>query len=201
MINAAKKLAERKEQEKKHPSTMTKEPIWGWEKRARTCTKCDISKYCGAKVLYRGYAHRVPIDVLFVGEAPGQAEHAIGLPFVGPAGDEFDNIIDTMPPDISWVVTNSILCTPFEDDTLTPPPRQPYLSEVKECSVHLRSLIEILQPKHVIALGNYGAKALKHIKQEYTLLPHPSAIMQSKHRDLEFHKATLKLMHTLQEDK
>lgn len=41
-------------------------------------------------VLARG---KVPCDVLFVGEAPGESEDALGSPFVGPAGKLLDRVV------------------------------------------------------------------------------------------------------------
>lgn len=60
--------------------------------RWRDCTACRLCQQRDRIVLARG---DVPCDVLFVGEAPGASEDALGLPFVGPAGRLLDSIVDS----------------------------------------------------------------------------------------------------------
>ena len=50
----------------------------------------EICELANKVVLCRG---RLPCDVLFIGEAPGESENVIGLPFVGPAGKLLDKMI------------------------------------------------------------------------------------------------------------
>src|SRR5690606_28959274 len=61
---------------------------------ANECTKCDISDFCTNKVTHRNSAElKVPVDVLFVGEAPGLTEYTLEEPFVGPSGEVLENLI------------------------------------------------------------------------------------------------------------
>jgi len=55
------------------------------------CEKCELCNQRGSVVLARG---KIPCDLLFIGEAPGQSEDVLGVPFVGPAGKLLDSIID-----------------------------------------------------------------------------------------------------------
>ncbi len=57
--------------------------------RWKDCDLCPLAQQRGRICLGRGL---VPCDVLFVGEAPGASEDAVGQPFVGPAGDLLDRI-------------------------------------------------------------------------------------------------------------
>lgn len=59
--------------------------------RWRDCQLCPLAQQRDNIVLARG---TVPCDVLFVGEAPGVSEDALGLPFVGPAGQLLDQVVD-----------------------------------------------------------------------------------------------------------
>lgn len=54
------------------------------------CTACPLCEGRSKVVLARG---RLPCDVLFVGEAPGESEDALGVPFIGPAGKLLDRIV------------------------------------------------------------------------------------------------------------
>lgn len=62
-------------------------------KDCRRCCLCDGRK---TVVLARG---KIPCDVLFIGEAPGDSENVLGQPFIGPAGKLLDEIIREAGPD------------------------------------------------------------------------------------------------------
>lgn len=57
----------------------------------QACKLCNLCKTRTQTVLFRGH---IPCDVLFIGEAPGTAEDATGWPFIGPAGQLFDSLVD-----------------------------------------------------------------------------------------------------------
>src|SRR5215203_5404325 len=65
-----------------------------WEaifKDARVCTRCDLYKHATQTVFGEG-----PLDasIVFVGEQPGDQEDIAGTPFVGPAGQLFDEALE-----------------------------------------------------------------------------------------------------------
>lgn len=60
--------------------------------RWKNCTACELHKERTNVVLARG---TVPCDVCFVGLAPGDSEDLFGVPFVGPAGESLDGIIES----------------------------------------------------------------------------------------------------------
>ncbi len=65
-----------------------------WEalmKEARGCTRCDLYKHATQTVFGEG-----PLDatIMFVGEQPGDQEDLAGRPFVGPAGQVFDEALE-----------------------------------------------------------------------------------------------------------
>src|SRR6185369_17948994 len=80
-----------------------------WEellKEARACTRCHLYKYATQTVFGEG-----PLDaaIVFVGEQPGDQEDLAGRPFVGPAGQLFDQALEKAGIDRSTVyVTNAV---------------------------------------------------------------------------------------------
>jgi DNA polymerase len=50
----------------------------------------------------------VPCDVLFIGEAPGESEDAIGIPFIGPAGHLLGRIIDEALQHFSQAIIDTL---------------------------------------------------------------------------------------------
>jgi uracil-DNA glycosylase family 4 len=175
-----------------------------WSKELQSCNKCDISKYCDHKVTYFIHSPRISpfIDILFIGEAPGESEYTNKEPFIGPSGQTLRAILDeALEPDISYCITNSILCTPFTSDSRYTI-RTPSLSEVRECTVHLTTLCKQLQPKHVIALGKIAEKAIVEIRKKIILptsiyILHPSMISQAKDYNYQFDKAVLTIQEYL----
>ncbi len=134
------------------------------------------------------------IDILFVGEAPGEAEDAIGQPFVGVAGTELDSLIsESLDADTTYVITNSILCTPFTDaskSVIGKPPKE----SLDSCRVYLHSLIRLTRPKAIVALGKVAAATLAKVKDaQFTQIMHPSGILQAVHPELEHKRAVLTL--------
>src|SRR4051812_28157858 len=92
--------------------------------RWKDCQRCPLGQQRGRICLTRAckagdqpgaYGGRLPCDVLFIGEAPGSSEDALGLPFVGPAGDLLDQIKQrALPPETSCAFTNLVACYPRE---------------------------------------------------------------------------------------
>src|SRR5215218_2346022 len=80
-----------------------------WEallKDARVCTRCDLYK-CGSQTVFG----EGPLDarILFVGEQPGDQEDLAGRPFVGPAGQLFDEALEKAGIDrAETYVTNAV---------------------------------------------------------------------------------------------
>lgn len=175
-----------------------------WDKSVQPCTKCDISKLCKHKVTYFTYCPRPTktIDILFIGEAPGQVEYAEREPFIGPSGAVMREIIqESVPPHLSYCITNSILCTPFTDDTRYTI-RTPSLSEVRECAAHLTRLIRYINPRKIILVGRIAEKAIKHVTcpiPPTTAIRHPSAIMQDTKSTYEFDNAVLTIQRYLED--
>ena len=116
---------------------------------AKTCRKCDLCKTRTNVVIGKG---NEKADILFVGEAPGKNEDLQGLPFVGKAGTNLDNLLSKINLSISNIyIANILKCRPPEN-------RDPTIDEVKTCTPWLIKQIKIMKPKVICTLGNYATK-------------------------------------------
>lgn len=131
----------------------------------------------------------VPCDVLFIGEAPGASEDAIGQPFVGPAGELLDKIIDraleqwqvpgTVGPSYNSIIcayTNLVACFPREAKMRGD--NEPEDGEILECRPRLIEFVNIAQPRLIVCVGGLASQ---YIDQRDTVpcvnLVHPAAIL------------------------
>jgi len=116
------------------------------------CDKCPLLKENRIQVVF-GSGNK-EADVLFIGEAPGANEDKQGIPFCGMSGkilDELLNTINLSREDI--FITNTILCRP-------PDNRNPAKEEVNNCRERLDQLIEIMQPKVIVTIGNFATERI-----------------------------------------
>ena len=94
-------------------------------------------------------------DLMFVGEAPGFHEDQKGEPFVGAAGQLLTRLIETKlglkRADV--YIANCLKCRP-------PGNRDPRPDEVEACSPFLSRQVELIDPRLVVALGNFAAHLL-----------------------------------------
>lgn len=111
-------------------------------------------------------------EVMFIGEAPGQTEDQTGRPFVGPAGQLLDRIIQgAMGLQRSDVyIANINKCRP-------PGNRDPEPDEVAACLPFLLQQVRILRPKAIVALGRIAA---------HNLLATQTPMRALRGRDLQF---------------
>lgn len=163
-------------------------------KQAQSCTKCDISHFCTHKVTHRIHnpLNHDTIDILLLGEAPGESEYINKVPFIGPSGELLNAIIEeATDPNLSYCITNAIWCMPYTDDTRSTY-RTPFLSEIHGCGGNVSNIIKLVKPRYFIALGAIAEKSFKYLKiTDYCKISHPSAIMQSSKSSYEFDNAVL----------
>lgn len=116
------------------------------------CTLCKLHGGRNTVVFGEGAAHA---RVMFVGEAPGAQEDRTGRPFVGPAGQLLDKIVENaMGLRRSEVyIANINKCRP-------PDNRPPEADEVAACLPYLRRQIEIVRPEVIVCLGRTAAQNL-----------------------------------------
>lgn len=79
---------------------------------------CGSADCAGSTICFaRG---QVPSDIVCIGESPGESENVLGMPFVGPAGELLDDMIErafhTFEVKPRILFTNNVGCIPRESD-------------------------------------------------------------------------------------
>ncbi len=170
------------------------------------CTRCKLHKL-GRRQIVFGVGNP-SADLMFVGEAPGADEDVQGIPFVGRAGQLLTKIIEAIGLRRDEVyIANVIKCRPPEN-------RNPEPDEVDTCEPFLFQQIDSVQPKVIVALGTFAAKALLKTQDpisrlrgrafEYrgaTLIPtfHPAFLLRSPDRKRDVWEDMKKVRALLQE--
>ncbi len=111
------------------------------------CQKCEIAKDRTKAVPGEGAEDA---DIMFIGEAPGWHEDQQGRPFVGPAGQFLDELLDLINLKREQVyITNVIKTRP-------PINRDPMPQEILNCRPWLDRQIELICPRMIVTLGRYS---------------------------------------------
>jgi uracil-DNA glycosylase family 4 len=132
--------------------------------------------------------------LMFIGEAPGYHDDQRGEPFVGPAGELLDLMIQAMGWTRDTVYISSVLkCRP-------PDNRDPQPDEVAACLPFLARQIDVVAPRIIVTLGEPAAQlllqsdapiaALRGRFQEYRgirVMPtyHPALLLRKPERKRE----------------
>lgn len=162
-----------------------------WESLRSACEQCGR---CGLRAGRHACVFgdgNPTADLMLVGEGPGEQEDRRGLPFVGPAGqllDQMMEIIDLTRAD--YYLCNIVKCRP-------PGNRDPREEEQEACMPYLRAQVRLVQPKVIVCLGRVAARRL--ISRDYritrqhgqwtrsgpfwmTAFYHPSALLRDVNR-------------------
>lgn len=116
------------------------------------CQKCELYSNRIHSVWIRGNGNR---QIMIVGEAPGERESELGLPFVGDSGKMLEIMLSSVGLDSQedcWVV-NAVKCRPPEN-------RDPSPNEVDTCFNYLQAQIATLRPKVILAVGKISTRRL-----------------------------------------
>ena len=116
---------------------------------ARACTRCPL--HVGRTQAVPGEGNPLS-DVLLVGEGPGAREDATGRPFVGPAGQLLDELLQS----IGWArehvfIANVVKCRP-------PGNRDPEPEEISACRPYLDRQEAALDPAVIVTLGRHSLR-------------------------------------------
>lgn len=121
--------------------------------RWQDCQRCPLGQQRDRICLARGI---VPCTVLFIGEAPGASEDALGQPFVGPAGKLLDEIVArAIPHNVPCAYTNLVACYPR--DAKSEGHNEPEHGEILECRERLVDFVAVCQPKLVVRVGKLAS--------------------------------------------
>lgn len=172
-------------------------PWRAFVERWQNCQECNLCETRKNIVLARG---SVPCDVLFVGEAPGESEDVLGLPFSGPAGRLLDRIVEraiggkvwfvverdgkpNQDVPITWAMTNLVCCIPRDEAGAKA--GEPDANDVLACQPRLAEFIELCRPRLIVAVGALATKWLGNQRARYGIdvpvvsITHPAAILRS----------------------
>ncbi len=159
-----------------------------WNKHRRKWEQCTLCPLCETRkhvVLGRG---KIPADVLFLGEAAGMSEDALGQPFKGPAGRELDKMILEslapyeeefgLGPVPTMFFSNVVGCWPKKEPHYTPAKKS-----IKACAPRVLELISIVKPRLIVAVGKIAEKQAEVQEwvdkcESLVVVTHPSAILQ-----------------------
>ena len=119
--------------------------------RCQDCRRCSLAATRTHLVFGTGNREA---DLMFVGEAPGQAEDEQGIPFVGAAGKLLDRYLYAVDiPRESIYIANILKCRP-------PHNRDPLPEEEEACIGFLREQVKLIRPKIIVCLGRISAMRL-----------------------------------------
>ena len=117
---------------------------------------CPLKQLCEKTVVYDG---TLGAPVMVLGEGPGGQEDRIGLPFVGKAGQLLDKMLAAIGLDrkTNTFISNVNYWRP-------PGNRNPEADELAVCRPFVNRMIDLAQPKFIIATGGVAAKSLLDTK-------------------------------------
>ena len=134
--------------------------------KVKKCPGCELKEHKTRKsskqVIGRG---SVPADIMFIGEAPGKTEDMLGEPFVGPAGNILEMMLNEamdyakVRKQLKYFITTTVLCRPWvwdEEDELCGQNRKPSEDEVLACMPNVIEIARVVKPSLVVFLGKVG---------------------------------------------
>ena len=114
------------------------------KEKAQKCTNCLLRENRN-QIVFSDGCDNAPI--MFIGEAPGEKEDKIGIPFVGRAGQLLRKyLFECNFKSEDFYITNTVKCRPPEN-------RKPTKEEKKACFEYLNSQMELINPKYIVLLG------------------------------------------------
>lgn len=166
-------------------------PLWSSldELRAAVCAcgKCALAARRTQTVFGVGSPEA---DLVIVGEAPGDQEDLQGEPFVGPAGQLLNKMLEAIGFARQDVfICNTVKCHP-------PGNRDPQPAELAACRSFLDHQLHFLKPKLLLGLGKVAGQALlgrqatlgsmRGVEHVFQGLPlrityHPAALLRNEH--------------------
>jgi uracil-DNA glycosylase family protein len=133
-------------------------PKEGLNAAIASCTRCPLHCHATQAVCGEGPPDA---DLMIVGEQPGDQEDLSGRPFVGPAGQLFDQIAQQAGLERSHVyVTNAVKHFKFTPQGRRRIHQRPNSSEIDHCRWWLDAEVSIVKPKLVVAMGATALESL-----------------------------------------
>jgi DNA polymerase len=128
------------------------------KRQAEGCTRCDLYKNATQLVFGEGPDR---IDIVLVGEQPGDKEDLAGKPFVGPAGQMLDRALEEAGIDRRKVyVTNAVKHFKFVPRGKIRLHQKPNTPEIKACRQWYERELAAIKPELVVAMGATAAQSV-----------------------------------------
>jgi len=129
---------------------------------AARCVACELHQVRGRTVFGEGV--EAP-QWMFVGEAPGEYDESVGMPFQGRAGELLQAMLGSIGATSATPMyfTNVLKCRPMGN-------RSPEAHEIAACLPLLRRQISLLRPACLVALGRVAAGALLGGSEDFEAL-------------------------------
>jgi uracil-DNA glycosylase family protein len=167
------------------------------------CRRCDLWKRATQAVPGEGPPG---CALMLVGEQPGDQEDRAGRPFVGPAGQLLDELLQSAGLERDKVfVTNAVKHFKWEARGKRRLHARPAAGEVGACNIWLTTEIATERPQVIVALGATAVRALLNSTQAIAALRahpiahpsgakvivtyHPSAVLRAQERAESLRKA------------
>ena len=132
-------------------SSPKKHPLWDYYEEINTCLKCELGK---TRINFVFGAGNPNANILFIGEAPGEQEDKLGIPFIGRAGKLLDKVLEEVGISRQEVfIANVLKCR-------HPQNRDPLPDEIALCENYLHKQIELIKPNVIVALGRIAGNTL-----------------------------------------
>ena len=130
--------------------------------------------------------------IVFIGEAPGQEENKIGLPFVGRSGKLLDRWTEELELKNEFTIINVVPIIPLNNEGGIRPPTE---EEINYFLPITEKYLELLNPKVIILLGrsaasifdkNLNVGEIKHYKKsKLFFIYHPSYYLRKGGKGFE----------------
>lgn len=122
------------------------------------CGHCPLAATRNKSVMGRG---NLESPIMFIAEAPGNSEDRDGIPFTGPSGRVFDELLESVGMSREEIyLTNVVKCHP-------PHNRDPFPQEQEACIPYLKYETLLLKPRMIVCLGRIAAQRI--IKPDYRI--------------------------------
>ncbi|MCC9645077.1 UdgX family uracil-DNA binding protein [Rhodopirellula sp. JC740] len=144
---------------------------------ASVCEGCDLHGPATQTVFGVGNPNA---KLVLVGEQPGDQEDLLGSPFIGPAGQLLDEVLQSVGLDREELyITNAVKHFKFKPTGKRRLHVKPAAREVAACRPWLESELDVIRPSMIVALGATAAKVL--LGPAFRLLVERGQVHRSDH--------------------
>jgi len=115
------------------------------------CDRCELYRDRQYPVIGEG---NLDAEVVFIGDTPERYDDETGRPFVGPAGNILDQLLEKIGLNRGDVfITNIVRCRPISKDKISS-------DEIEKCFSHLLKQLTIIKPSIIATMGSLTTKSI-----------------------------------------